>query len=360
MVDRAARVSSRPVGKATTRCPTTTGNSASHAIPIVYGRSPFAAPRLCRNHANAAATISAPVRFAGRRHQASRPVPANDQPTSSANVARSPRSSAWSLASSSATAMSPAASEASPSATSARRRAGSSALLATSAAPVTGRVYAGAAPSKAGARASNRPRGGARSHRTHPRRKDPVMRSSRLALLALPPAVALGAGACGDDDDAATAAEPTPTATAEPASPSESGEDIVAVAQATPQLSTLVDAVTAAELAGTLQGEGPFTVFAPTDDAFAAVGQKQLDRLLRPANRDQLTALLTYHVVPGELTAADLRDGQRLETVQGEQVRVRVQGDMVRVGGATVAQADVDAANGVVHVIDTVLSPPAA
>ena len=186
------------------------------------------------------------------------------------------------------------------------------------------------------------------------------MRSSRLALLALLPAVALGAGACGDDDDAATAAEPTPTATAEPASPSESGEDIVALAQATPQLSTLVDAVTAAELAGTLQGEGPFTVFAPTDDAFAAVGQKQLDRLLRPANRDQLTALLTYHVVPGELTAADLRDGQRLETVQGEKVRVRVQGDMVRVGGATVAQADVDAANGVVHVIDTVLSPPAA
>jgi uncharacterized surface protein with fasciclin (FAS1) repeats len=131
----------------------------------------------------------------------------------------------------------------------------------------------------------------------------------------------------------------------------------VALASATPELSTLVSAVQAAELAETLQGEGPFTVFAPTNDAFTAVGQDTLDGLLAPEGKDQLTDILTYHVVPGALTAADLEDGQELETVQGGKLTVSVEGDTVRVGDATVTTPDVQASNGVVHVIDSVLMP---
>ncbi len=186
------------------------------------------------------------------------------------------------------------------------------------------------------------------------------MRSSRLAALAALPVLAFAA-ACGDDDEENAGAAATPAATATPdAAAQEAGQDIVALAQATPELSTLVDAVTAADLGGTLQEDGPYTVFAPTNDAFAAVGQDTLDQLLAPAGKEQLTSVLTYHVVPGETVAADLEDGQRLETVQGEELRVRIRGDEVTVGGATVTQPDVDAANGVVHVIDGVLLPPEA
>ena len=162
----------------------------------------------------------------------------------------------------------------------------------------------------------------------------------------------VGLAACGDDDDA----QPAGTGTMQEMT---TGQDVVALAQGNRDLSTLVDAVTAADLATTLQGEGPFTVFAPTNQAFAAVGQDTLQSLLRPANKDQLTSVLTYHVVEGELKAADLRDGQTLETVQGQRLRVRVDGDTVRVGDARVVQADVDASNGVVHVIDEVLQPQA-
>jgi uncharacterized surface protein with fasciclin (FAS1) repeats len=184
------------------------------------------------------------------------------------------------------------------------------------------------------------------------------MRSTRLALLLTLPLLAFGASACGDDEDEAASTAPAATATPEPTSTAEAGEDVVALAQATPDLSTLVKAVTAAELAETLQGDGPFTVFAPTNDAFAAVGQDALADLLKPRNREQLASVLTYHVVPGEMQAADLQDGQMLETVQGESLPVSVEGDQVKVGDATVAQADVEASNGVVHVIDAVLMPP--
>jgi len=185
------------------------------------------------------------------------------------------------------------------------------------------------------------------------------MKSARIALLAVVPVLGLAAG-CGDDDEPAANSE-TPAATASPAATAEAAaQDIVSLAQATPDLSTLVDAVTAAELAETLQGDGPYTVFAPTNEAFAAVGEDTLTQLLRPANQDQLTEILTYHVVPDEAMAADLQDGQTLTTVQGEQLEVNVNGDTVTVGGATVTQPDVDASNGVVHVIDTVLMPPEA
>ena len=180
-----------------------------------------------------------------------------------------------------------------------------------------------------------------------------------LIAIAAAGAVTVGAAGCGDDeeDSAASATTPIETSTPTPTPSAEAAQDIVALASATPELSTLVSAVQAAELVETLQGEGPFTVFAPTDEAFAAVGQDTLDTLLAPEGKDQLTDVLTYHVVSGELTAADLEDGQELTTVQGATLPVSVDGDQVRVGDATVAMADVEASNGVVHVIDAVLLP---
>lgn len=126
-------------------------------------------------------------------------------------------------------------------------------------------------------------------------------------------------------------------------------------------LTTLVSAVRAAGLVETLSGEGPFTVFAPTNAAFEAVPASALQSLLVPANQAQLQGVLTYHVVPGRLNAASLSDGQRLTTVNGETLTVTVAGGRVMVGNAdgmaTVTQADVYASNGVAHVIDAVLMP---
>jgi uncharacterized surface protein with fasciclin (FAS1) repeats len=185
-----------------------------------------------------------------------------------------------------------------------------------------------------------------------------VQMRSKALVGVVAAAMSVGLVACGDDEE--TAATPAAT-TEQPAettegSSTEATQDIVALAQATPDLSTLVDAVTAADLVETLQGEGPFTVFAPTNEAFSALGDT-LDTLLLPENREQLASVLTYHVVPSRALAADLSDGQTLETVSGETLEVQVEGDTVTVGGATVTQADIEASNGVVHVIDTVLQP---
>jgi uncharacterized surface protein with fasciclin (FAS1) repeats len=142
----------------------------------------------------------------------------------------------------------------------------------------------------------------------------------------------------------------------------QASKDIVVLATETSSLSTLVAAVKAAELVDTLQGAGPFTVFAPTNDAFAALPAGTLDTLLKPENKDQLTAILTYHVVPGEVLASDLTNGQTLTTVQGGTLTVKIDGGMVYLVDATgnevkVEKADVDASNGVVHIIDGVLLP---
>lgn len=168
-----------------------------------------------------------------------------------------------------------------------------------------------------------------------------------------------GLAACGDDEDdtAATPTTPAQTETAPAEAEADAGtQDIVALAQATPDLSTLVDAVTAADLVETLQGEGPFTVFAPSNDAFTAANDV-VAPLLEPAAKEQLADVLTYHVVPQRLTAADLTDGAELETVQGGTLRVAVDGDTVTVNDIPVEMADVEASNGVVHVIGGVLVP---
>ena len=133
--------------------------------------------------------------------------------------------------------------------------------------------------------------------------------------------------------------------------------DIVDIAASAGQFNTLVAAVQAAGLVNTLKGPGPFTVFAPTDAAFAALPAGTVETLLRPENRDQLVSILTYHVVSGAITSNQLI-GQRLavDTVQGQSVHVDGRHG-VRVNNATVIQADIIASNGVIHVIDTVLLP---
>ncbi|MBI1253619.1 MAG: fasciclin domain-containing protein [Hyphomonas sp.] len=133
---------------------------------------------------------------------------------------------------------------------------------------------------------------------------------------------------------------------------------IVDVAAGNPDFSTLVAAITAAGLGETLAGEGPFTVFAPTNAAFAALPAGTLDSLLLPENKDQLTAILTYHVVPGTVMAADLpATATDVATVNGAMVSVVAAPEGATVNGAKITAADVAASNGVIHVIDTVLLP---
>jgi uncharacterized surface protein with fasciclin (FAS1) repeats len=132
--------------------------------------------------------------------------------------------------------------------------------------------------------------------------------------------------------------------------------DIVAVASSTEGFSTLVAAVTAAGLVETLQGEGPFTVFAPTDDAFAALPAGLLDKLLLPENIAVLTSILTYHVVSGKVMSTDVMAGD-VPTVEGSTITLGTT-DGVQVNDATVLIADVEASNGVIHAIDKVIVPP--
>lgn len=133
-------------------------------------------------------------------------------------------------------------------------------------------------------------------------------------------------------------------------------KDIVDTAVAAGSFGTLVAAVQAAGLVDTLKGEGPFTVFAPTDEAFAALPKGTVDSLLQPENKDQLVAILTYHVVPGKVMSTDLSDGMTATTVQGSDVTIGTEGG-VTVNGANVVAPDVEASNGVIHVIDAVILP---
>lgn len=166
----------------------------------------------------------------------------------------------------------------------------------------------------------------------------------------------------GDDDNSDQAATNQTQQVDETQEQEAAPADIVGLAAGTESLSTLVTAVQAAELVETLQSEGPFTVFAPTNDAFAALPEGTLDTLLAPENQDQLASVLTYHVVEGAVLSSDLSDGQEITTVQGETLTVSIEDGSVSIvdvngGEATVQQADVTASNGVVHIIDSVLLP---
>lgn len=135
-------------------------------------------------------------------------------------------------------------------------------------------------------------------------------------------------------------------------------KDIVDTAADAGSFETLLAAATAAGLVDTLKSEGPFTVFAPTDDAFAALPDGTVENLLKPENKDQLTAILTYHVIAGKVMSTDLSDDMEAETVNGATVTIDLDNG-VMVGGANVVSADIEASNGVIHVIDAVILPPA-
>ncbi len=133
--------------------------------------------------------------------------------------------------------------------------------------------------------------------------------------------------------------------------------DVIDIAIGSPDHTTLVAAVTAAELVETLKGEGPFTVFAPTNAAFEALPAGTVESLLTAEKKADLTSILTYHVVPGSVMAADLTDGQKVTTVQGKELTVSIKDGKVMINGANVTAADLAGSNGVVHVIDAVLMP---
>jgi transforming growth factor-beta-induced protein len=186
------------------------------------------------------------------------------------------------------------------------------------------------------------------------------MKTRLVRLLAAPLALVLIAGACGDDDVADPISSGAP-ADDQPTEAMDEPGTIVDVAAANGSFTTLVAAVQAAGLVDTLSGPGPFTVLAPTDDAFtAALEALELtaDELL--ADTDLLTAVLTYHVIPGEVPSSTVvtLDGQSVATVNGAEVTITVEGDTVMINDATVTAVDVAASNGVIHVIDTVLLPP--
>jgi uncharacterized surface protein with fasciclin (FAS1) repeats len=192
------------------------------------------------------------------------------------------------------------------------------------------------------------------------------VRQHRTAVFALAAAAALGLAACGSDGDTtpastSAAAPSTSAASSSPAasasgSASTAGGTVVGVASGNPDFSTLVAAVKGAGLVETLDGSGPFTVFAPTNAAFSALPAGVLDKLLLPENKATLTKILTYHVLPAEVKAADVKAGD-VTTVEGSPLAVTTSGG-VQVGGAKVTATDVDASNGVIHVIDKVLVPP--
>jgi len=134
-------------------------------------------------------------------------------------------------------------------------------------------------------------------------------------------------------------------------------DDIVDLAIKTEFLSTLVAAVKAGELVGVLKGDGPFTVFAPTNEAFSKLPAGTIESLLKPENKAQLQAVLTYHVVPGKVYAKDLTNGMKAKTAQGSDITVTLKDGKAFINNATVTVADIEAKNGVVHVIDTVIIP---
>jgi uncharacterized surface protein with fasciclin (FAS1) repeats len=134
-------------------------------------------------------------------------------------------------------------------------------------------------------------------------------------------------------------------------------KDIVDTAASAGSFKTLVAAVQAAGLVETLKGKGPFTVFAPTDEAFAKLPAGTVESLLKPENKSQLVAVLTYHVVPGKVTAADVVKLQEAKTVQGSSAKITVVDGGVKVDNANVVKTDIGCSNGVIHVIDAVILP---
>lgn len=182
-----------------------------------------------------------------------------------------------------------------------------------------------------------------------------------LAMLS----VATAVGACTSGTDSATttteespiAASPSPMAESPMANSGATGTTLDQVVAGNSSFSTLNTAIQAAGLGATLSGAEPYTIFAPTNEAFAALPPGTLDKLLLPENKADLQKVLSYHVVPGTVTSADITPGE-VNTVEGSPVTLATDGGKVTVGAATVVEADITASNGVIHAIDQVLLPP--
>lgn len=181
------------------------------------------------------------------------------------------------------------------------------------------------------------------------------MRTPRsLRFVAVAAIVGLVAAACSSSDNSTSStSKAQKTASTSEAAP----KTIVAVASADAGFSTLISAVKKAGLVDTLSGTGPYTVFAPTNEAFAKIPAAQLQTIL--ADKAKLTSILTYHVLPTKVMAADLQPTQTVKTVEGRDVTINVDGTTATINGCNIVKTDVAASNGVIHVIDCVLTPPA-
>ncbi|HHP7245217.1 MAG TPA: fasciclin domain-containing protein [Elainellaceae cyanobacterium] len=190
--------------------------------------------------------------------------------------------------------------------------------------------------------------------------KRPLSKRLMIGFVGLGAVAALTA--CGTPTDTTTAPADEEAATTEPDTTADSsmsedmGDTVVSVAASDESFSTLAQAIEAAGLTETLSSEGPFTVFAPTNEAFEALPEGTLDQLLMPENQDLLTQILTYHVVPAEVTSAEVTAGD-VETVAGPAINITTDG-AIMVNEAMVVTPDVQASNGVIHAIDQVLLPP--
>jgi uncharacterized surface protein with fasciclin (FAS1) repeats len=180
------------------------------------------------------------------------------------------------------------------------------------------------------------------------------MKNSRLFSFVLVAFGAMFTFACGD---APKTTEKVEAPAVEEVVAAEAPKTVVGIAAGSPDHTTLVAAVTAAGLVETLSGTGPFTIFAPTNAAFAALPAGTVDNLLKPESKTTLTGILTYHVVAGNVMAADLKDGQVVKTLNGKDLIVSIKDGKVMINGANVTAADLAGSNGVVHVVDAVLLP---
>ena len=177
----------------------------------------------------------------------------------------------------------------------------------------------------------------------------------RTSLMALVAAGSLIFVACGDDTDTAEAPDTTEAATDDGSAEAE--DDIIAVATAAGSFGTLAAALEAAGLVETLQGEGPFTVFAPTDAAFAALPAGLVDALLKPENVEILKQILLFHVISGSEVTSDMVAAGDVEMASGDTATIVVDGSTITIAGAPISSVDVQASNGVIHVIDAVMVP---
>jgi uncharacterized surface protein with fasciclin (FAS1) repeats len=188
-----------------------------------------------------------------------------------------------------------------------------------------------------------------------------IMQKNFFATLAAFSMTAVFFVACNNAETKTT--EPAPAAKEETTAPKtdtpkpEAPKDVVDVAMGSTDHTTLVAAIKAAGLVETLKGAGPFTIFAPTNAAFSALPAGTVDGLLKPEKKADLTKVLTFHVVSGAVKAADLKDGQKVKTLQGGELTVSIKDGKVKINGANVTTADLTGSNGVIHVVDGVLLP---